>query len=764
MRLVKPLLKWLLLGLGTLLVLGVALVIAVVTLVDPARFRPAIVTAVQQATGRTLTLGGDVGLKFLPCCAVEVTRAELGNPAGFAADPFLRVGSARLAIRLWPLLTRRDVEIGMVRVAGLEANLVGRKDGSNNWTFTDTSPDEPVAGVEDEAAGISAFNLAGISLEDARINYSDEADGTRYRVEQLQLDTGPVVDGAPFDIKTSFRLTDLADNSGGTVKLKARASVAVDGDVTTVGLANLESEFDTTGLGGLEGLRGTLRAPALDVRLATNTVVEAQELAADLELTGADLPGGVVPVQANLSGLRYDVDAGTGAINRFTAKATAAGVALDLDGEGGFGASNDLRGTVRFPEFSPRDALVKLKEAVPVTADPDVLRKLSGSSNWVLRDKSFGLEQLAVVLDDTTVAGSLSRELLPDGSKATPRTQFDLTLDKLDADRYLEPDAQAGPTGGDAGKGTEKPMEVPAEAIRALNLQGRARVGLLTINGLRLADVDVTAAADGGRLRLDPLAAKIYGGSLRAGIRLDATGAKSRLTLDQVMSGVNFGVLLADLADVDNITGTMNLKLSGTAVGTTDDELLETLAGNMEFSLADGMYKGMDVWYEIRRARALLRRTAPPARTGPEETSIESVDLSGKLTDGVLRTDRFSAEIPFLRVSGDATVNLPKAMLDSKLTALVFEKPVFGDDTSLEDLVGVRIPLTIRGPVADPKVSVDLSKAATEALKDTARKKLEEKLRDRLGLGTSPDQAAPADGERADPLKDALDRLFKKGT
>ena len=254
-----------------------------------------------------------------------------------------------------------------------------------------------------------------------------------------------------------------------------------------------------------------------------------------------------------------------------------------------------------------------------------------------------------------------------------------------------------------------------------------------------------------GALRLEPLAAKLYGGTFRGGIRLDATGPKTRVTLDQTFSGVNFGALLADLADVKNITGTMSLKLDGAAVGTTDDELLENLDGNLAFSLADGVYKGMDVWYEIRRARALLRRTAPPARIGPEETPIKVLDLAGKLSNGELRTDRFNAEIPFLRVSGDATVNLPKGTLDSNLTALVFEKPVFADDTSLEDLVNVRIPLTISGPVADPKVSVDLSKMVKGALKETVRETLEDKLRKKLGLGQPAEEAPPADGEQAAP-------------
>ena len=240
---------------------------------------------------------------------------------------------------------------------------------------------------------------------------------------------------------------------------------------------------------------------------------------------------------------------------------------------------------------------------------------------------------------------------------------------------------------------------------------------------------------------------------MRGGIRLDATGAKPRLTLDQTMSGVDFGALLTDLADVKNITGTMSLKLDGTAAGATDDELLENLAGNLAFTLADGVYKGMDVWYEIRRARALLRRMAPPARTGPEETPIKSLDLAGKLTDGELRTDRFSAEIPFLRVSGDATVNLPKSTLDSKLTALVFEKPVFGDDTSLEDLVERAHPADdqrARSPTR--RCGVDLSKMVKDALKETLRgRRCEDKLREKLGLGKPAEETPPADGEQAAP-------------
>ncbi len=758
----KPLLKVFLPGLAALLILGVLILIAVVTLVDPARYRTAVVAAVQASTGRTLSLNGDVGLKLLPCCAIEVQQAVLGNPPGFPEGSFLQIESAQLAIRLWPLLARRQVEIGTVAIDGLQATLLGRKDGSNNWSFASTAPDAEAGPAQRSSPGATGLNVAAIRISDASLSYSDEVDGSQYRVAELQLTTGPVRDTAPFDLTASFRLTDLADNSGAVVQLKATTTVGMAEDVTTISLASLDVELKSNGLAGLETLSGRVQAPAIEIRLAAETLVSASGLTADLQLTGPDVPGGSGPLAITLTNLRYAVDEGAGTVAALSGKTALAGVALDLDGAGNFGANNALRGTLRFPAFSPREVLPKLQQKVPDTADPEVLKKLSGSASWFLQNKEAGLENLALVLDDSKITGSLSRELLPEGSKATPRTRFDLTLDALNTDRYLAPDAPPGPKPESGESPQAAPTAIPADTLRGLNLEGRARIGRLTINKLQLADVDVTTSAGAGRVRLEPLAASLYGGTLRGGVRLDATGPKTRVTLDQAFRNVNVGALLTDLAELRNITGTMNLKLDGVAVGTTDDELLENLDGNLAFSLANGVYQGLDVWYEIRRARALLRRTAPPARSGPEETPIRSLDLAGKFSDGELRTDRFNAEIPFLRVSGDATVNLPKSTLDSRLTALVYEKPVFADDASLADLLGVRIPLTVRGPVASPKVGVDLSKMVQGALQETLRETLEDQLRKKLGLGEAEGQESQSpETKKEDPVKKALDRLFR---
>lgn len=728
----KPLFKWLLTGAAVLLLAAVLLIAAVVTLVDPQQYQALIIDQVRQRTGRELLLAGPVELDLLPCCAVRIDKATLGNPPGFPADTFLRIESARLGLRLWPLLTRRAVEIGSVTVDGLQADLLARRDGSDNWSFgSDEAESADAASRPDDNA---EFSVASIELKNATLNYTDEADGSRYRIEQLNARTGPIRGNAPFELQASLQATDLGDKTRGTLRL--------DGPIA----------------------------------LAPTGAVSAQELDTEIGIYASALPDDGMQAKLRLKDLAFDPDSSTGTVGALTGTTELAGVSLDIDGRGSFGKTTRLGGTLRFAPFSPRDLLARLKQEPPDTADPQVLKQLSGNSEWFYDDKAAGLRKLELKLDDSRITGDLSREQLPGNSTLTPRTRFDLHIDQLDLDRYLAPaSAQEAGKGDASPPGEASPLRDP---LRKLNLDGRLRIGQFGFDGLKLSDTDISVSAAGGQIRLDPLSSRLYGGKSQGRVRLDASSDPLRLDMDQKLVAVDMGALLADFADIDNLGGTMNFRLKGSSSGNSGDVLMQNLAADLSFSMDKGVYRGMDVWYEIRRAHAMLRRMPAPTRTGTEETPIDSLQLTGKLGNGTFTTDTLIAEIPFLRVSGKAAVEVQARTLASELEALVYEKPVFADGTSLDELENVRIPFTVSGPVADPKVRVDLGKmvkgAATETLKDTVRKK----LFDKLGIGAAPEEApaptpdseAPVDGEQAAPaaekkddrLKNALDRLLKR--
>jgi AsmA protein len=118
--------------------------------------------------------------------------------------------------------------------------------------------------------------------------------------------------------------------------------------------------------------------------------------------------------------------------------------------------------------------------------------------------------------------------------------------------------------------------------------------------------------------------------------------------------------------------------------------------------------------------------------------------MTGTLSDGVLRDDQLLAQIPFLRLTGKGALNLVTRNMDYALQAQVFENPVFEDGSSIKDLKGLAIPLTVKGPFEQPKVSVDIKNMVAGA----AVQKLKDRLFKRLG---GADEPAAADGASATP-------------
>jgi AsmA protein len=148
------------------------------------------------------------------------------------------------------------------------------------------------------------------------------------------------------------------------------------------------------------------------------------------------------------------------------------------------------------------------------------------------------------------------------------------------------------------------------------------------------------------------------------------------------------------------------------------------------------------------------------------------MEFAGSLGDGVLTSDRLLAEIPFIRMTGTGALDLANKTMDYHLQAKVFETPTFEDGTTLKDLTGLAIPLTLKGPMDKPKAGVDLKELAT----GVATEKLREKLLKKFGLEEQPvdgaatgstgapaqPATAPAKEEKPrDALKRALQDLLK---
>ena len=338
-------------------------------------------------------------------------------------------------------------------------------------------------------------------------------------------------------------------------------------------------------------------------------------------------------------------------------------------------------------------------------------------------ENDIALSGINVVLDDTTFTGSMSLPM-----SASGRIRVDLSGDAIDLNRYMAPATEEEVVESDAA-----PIEIPVDAIRMLNARGDLKIASVTIGSLELENVAASLDAGAGKIRMHPIAADLYGGSYSGDVRVDASGPTAALSVNETVQGVDLAKLAAAMFNQQNITGSIagNFKLGGR--GNDVSAIRQTLTGTMSFELSDGAFEGTDIWYELRRARAMLRREQPPEPVLPARTEFSQVSATGTVTNGVMRNDDFSAELPFMQVTGTGEVDLGGGTVDYGLRARVLSKPeLMGDATpeEIEDFTKTVVPLRVSGPLTSPSVAPDVEELLRSKVEEKVKEELEDKLKD----------------------------------
>lgn len=689
---------------GLFVALVLAAVIIIPMVVDPNDYRDEIARAVEEETGRSFAIEGEISLSVFPWLGLEVGRMRLGNPPGFGDGHFAEIGSAAVGAKLVPLLSRR-LEVSTLRLEGLRVNLVQLADGSSNWSDLADGRSDPVADSAPRATGDQQFRLEridGLRLSDALLRFDDRRAGRVVEVAIPRLATGELSPGKAFP-------------------LEAEALARFDEDGLTAGAT----------LGGIIELAGD------------STAVTIRDLALGVELSGAEVPGGRQSGRLDVPSLSADLDAQTLAIPALTLEAAGLRAAAEVAGTGILDAPA-LSGRFQLQPFSPRALLRQLGEPAPETADPAVLDRASLEAGFRAGAGQVALEGLRLQLDDTALAGAAAI-----GFGEVMRIRSELTLDAIDLDRYLPPEAEEA---GEQAPGED--VELAFDWLEKLDLDASFKAGTLKINGLTLTNLEGRAVARDGVLTLQPFGAALYGGEVRGTARLDARRTPATFSLEQSLSALQLLPFVRDLAGFEKLTGVAQLgaKLSTTASSTAD--LMSGLNGELAFDVSDGALKGVNLWYEIQRANALARGRAAPQRSSPD-TDFRQLKGTAVIRDGVLVNQDLVGGLPFLALAGQGQVNLVESALDYRLNATVIREAIDEATGERSELAGTTVPLRLRGSLDSPSVSVDLGGVVRERAQQEALQR----------LGIEPEEGKTAEEElkerAGDKARRLLDRLRK---
>ena len=429
----------------------------------------------------------------------------------------------------------------------------------------------------------------------------------------------------------------------------------------------------------------------------------------DFELQPADLSGDVSVETSLVPGEEEGITLGDTELSVLGVDAT-----LTVAGEGS-GAR------LQIDAFSLKSLMTRLNIEAPVTADPDALGKIIFDGNVQVNDDEISVTGLELVVDDTTFNGKLSVARNEAGT-----ISIDLAADSIDLDRYMEPAADASASSGNA-----VAVEIPADLIRALNVRGGLTVEKAKLSGMTFDKVTLGLNAADGNLRLHPITADFFDGKYDGDVRINASGSVPVLSVNENVRDVSLGSLAQAMFEQENITGTINgsFKLSGR--GESLVAIQRSLGGSMSMELIDGAWEGTDLWYELRRARALYKQEPAPEPELPARTQFSSVKATGPVTDGVFRNDDLFAQLPFMQLTGKGSVDFAAAKVDYRMTARILENPEFATDATAEELdefTEAKIPLRITGSLADPTIAPDIE----EMLKEEVKEKVEEEIKDKL--------------------------------
>jgi len=436
----------------------------------------------------------------------------------------------------------------------------------------------------------------------------------------------------------------------------------------------------------------------IDIRSSFDFELQPADVAGDFSVETALLPsedGGIAFGDAEISSLGID-----------------ATVSFIGEGQGA---------KVQVDAFSLKSLMSRLNIELPVTADPDALGKIIFDGDVDLNDDAISVTSVELVIDDSTFTGEVSITRNEAGT-----ISINLDGDAIDLDRYMEPAADTESAGGDA-----VPVEIPVDLIRALNVRGKLTLDEAQLSGMDFENVELGLNAANGDLRLRPITADFFSGKYQGDVRINAAGNTPVLSVNENIHNVSLEALAQAMFEQQNITGTINgsFKLSGR--GENLAAIQRSLDGNMSMELLDGTWEGTDVWYELRRARALYKQEPAPEPELPAKTRFSNVKATGPVKDGVFHNDDLFAELPFMQLTGKGRVDFVAGEVDYRMTARILEQPEFVEgatEDELEEFTEAVIPLKITGSLLSPSIAPDIE----EVLKEEVKEKVEEEIKDLL--------------------------------
>ena len=284
---------------GVLAIVVIGLVIFVATL-DLNSYKSEIEAAVAEATGRDLTIEGDLDLAWTPRPTLSTETVHFANADWGSRPDMATVGKLKVAVDVVPLLSG-TLDVQHIALADVDILLERNADGASNWQLGGGTG----GGAGDGGGGMTVPLMRSVELVDVVLRWkpAPDAEAQTVRINRLDLEAGE--GNGPLDVTLEADVNGDPVTLTGTLPavaeaLRPGASLPIDvtGSIGAREIAlatNLRYALGKDGgLASVEADRLSLTAEGVTVTGSASLALDGARprLVADLKSDAVTLPEG----------------------------------------------------------------------------------------------------------------------------------------------------------------------------------------------------------------------------------------------------------------------------------------------------------------------------------------------------------------------------------------------------------------------------------------------------------------------------------------
>ncbi|VAW51816.1 hypothetical protein MNBD_GAMMA06-2133 [hydrothermal vent metagenome] len=738
-------------------------VLAFVATFDANNYKPQIIEQVENATGRTFIIEGDINLSVFPWIGLKVEGVSLGNETGFEEKTFAAIKQIDVMVNVMPLL-KKEVEINTIRLNGLNVYLEIAKNKSNNWSSLSKASDvdetekqntdKPIENnkavtsgkappAEESFSPLQSLKVEGFEFVDAMIHYHDRSSDTKATVSELNLTTSAITFDEPIDVQFGARI----ENNQPVIdaRLKLNTQLTFNKDVT---------KFD------LQDFIFTITAKANEFISQPEEIEIKSDIAVSIENQSLVLKG------LQLSAL------GTTTLAEITVSQ--------------FLQTPTIQGSIEVQTFNARQVAKRVAIDLPPMSKADALQRVAIKTVIKLSGEKFQANKFNLTLDDSTLIGWIR---VLDISKQQLR--YDLIFDKLNINDYMPPvvepvtnqvatnniesESAAEANRNAAVEAGNEQIELPIEMMRKLDIEGDFKIASLTAKEYQIKNFLMRLKAHKGLINIKPLSLQVLQGKVDMGLVINVQKTKPsyaiKLDVNQVqIAPVANPFLVGAMGNKPlKMKGAVNVIMNVKTSGDSINQLKRASKGKIIFDMRRTEVNGFDPEFYMRSSvteyidsKGLDMSKTIMGNYKPREVTVfDKIYSTINLAKGKARTNDFLMSSKRVKVTAKGYVDIMKNSLDV-ISSVSLPRGKTVVEKILDDPMFVRVYGFF--DALQYKLDTDrLKKSTTNVLKNQAKEKLNaEKKRLKVKLDAEKQRIkAKVDAERR-RVKEKVKKKKKK--